>query len=268
MAHRAGAVDGLTREPVGTEAAARVADVLLLLAHRPAPLGVSVIASELGLSKAVVHRILQSLVSRSLVRADPATRAYQLGSGAIALGTRALRDLDLRWVARPVLAALRDQTRETATLSALVGDSRLYLDQYESLQEIKMTVTLGQPYPLYAGASSRVMLAYLPDEVIERILSGHLVPLSESTVLDPEELLCRLDTVRRHGWAISHGERQHGAGSVAAPVFGIDTGVLGAISVCGPTIRFDDANVKRFGPLVRAAAAEISRALGWNGMTP
>src|ERR687895_1337186 len=43
----------------GTEAATRVADVLLLFASGPAALGVSGISRRLGLSKTVVHRILR-----------------------------------------------------------------------------------------------------------------------------------------------------------------------------------------------------------------
>ena len=59
----------------GTETAARVADVLLLFTRGPAALGVSEIARQLGLSKAVVHRILQSLASRSLVEVQHARSA-------------------------------------------------------------------------------------------------------------------------------------------------------------------------------------------------
>lgn len=251
--------------PSGTETAARVADVLLLFTSGPDTLGVSEIARELDLSKAVVHRILQSLASRSLVRADAGTRGYRLGPGAIALGARALRDFDLRSTARPTLRRLRDLTRETTTLSALVGDTRLYLDQYESPQEIKMTVSLGRPFPLHAGASSRAMLAFLPEEAVERVISGGLRRLTPETILDPDDLRRRLTATRAHGYATSRGEREDGAGSVAAPVFGVDGEVLGSISVCGPVSRFDPATVDRYVPLVRSAAAEISAALGWDG---
>ena len=81
--------------PQGTEAAARVADVLLLFTDGPDAWGVSAIARELGLSKAVVHRILQTLVDRRLLVADPATRGYLLGPASAALGARALRESDL-----------------------------------------------------------------------------------------------------------------------------------------------------------------------------
>lgn len=249
----------------GTEAAARVADVLLLFVSGPDTLGVSEIARELRLSKAVVHRILQSLASRSLVRVDPVTRGYRLGPGAIALGARALRDFDLRAAARPTLRRLRDLTGETTTLSMLLGESRLYLDQYESPREIKMTVPLGRPFPLYAGASSRAMLAFLPDQTVEHVVAAGLDRLTRETVLDADELRRRLAETRASGCATSRGERQDGAGSVAAPIFGIDGEVVGSISVCGPVSRFDVETVERYVPLVRAAAAEISHTLCWDG---
>lgn len=251
--------------PVGTEAATRVADVLLLFAGGPPSLGVSEIASSLGLSKAVVHRILQSLVSRSLLRTDPATREYRLGAGAIALGSRALRDLDLRQIAGPTLRRLRDATRETTTLSGRLQDTRMYLDQYESPQEIKMTVRLGHPYPLHAGASSRVMLAFLPSETIDRIVDQGMARLTSETVADPDQLRQGLEQIRRLGYATSRGERQHGAGSVAAPLFGAGGDVLGALSVCGPVSRFDPETVSALIPQVRAAAQGVSRQAGGRG---
>lgn len=250
---------------MGTEAADRVADVLALFTTGPAPLGVSEIARELDLSKAVVHRILQSLTSRFFVAADTRTRGYRLGPAALAVGARALRDFDLRSVARPVLRRLRDQTRETTTMSALLQGSRVYLDQYESPQEIKMTVELGRPHPLHAGASSRAMLAFLPEEAWDAVIAAGLPRLTPATIDEPRTLRRRLLEVRAHGYATSRGERQHGAASVAAPVFGLDGEVVGAISVCGPVARFDRAAIERYVPLVTAAVAEISHALGWAG---
>lgn len=249
----------------GTEAAGRVSDVLLLFATGPVHLGVSEIARELGLSKAVVHRILQSLVSRSLLRADAGTREYRLGPGAIALGSRALRDLDLRQLAGPTLRRLRDATRETTTLSGRVQDSRMYLDQYESPQEIKMTVRVGHPYPLHAGASSRAMLAFLSSSTVDRIIEQGMPRFTPETIEDAALLRRTLTEIRRSGYATSRGERQHGAGSVAAPLFGAGGEVIGSLSVCGPVSRFDADAVVELVPQVLAAAEAISRQAGWEG---
>lgn len=246
----------------GTEAAERVADVLLAFSHGEGSMGVSAIARELSLSKAVVHRILQSLVSRGLIRFESTTREYSLGPSATVLGARALRQLDLRIIARDELVHLRNDTQETTTLSLLVVDKRTYIDQYESPQEIKMTVELGRLYPLYAGASSRAILAYLPEVDVARVLGAGLEPLTDETIHEVDVLQEHLADIRRNGHAISRGERQSGAGSVAAPVFGGDGRVIGSISICGPLARFDAHAISRYIPLVTTAAARISTRLG------
>jgi DNA-binding IclR family transcriptional regulator len=255
-------------ESQGTEAATRVADVLLLFTDGPDFLGVTAIARSLDLSKAVVHRILQTLVERRLLVSDPASRGYQLGPAAAALGARALRESQLRTVAMPVLRELQLATGETTTVSARVHSGRVYLDQVESTREIKMTVEVGRRYPLHAGSSSRCILAFLPDGEREAVLGAELPSLTTRTMTDHESLRARLAEIRTTGVAGSDGERQEGAGSVAAPVFGIDGVVIGAISVCGPAARVDAAARERFGPLVRTAADRISRALGWSGGLP
>ncbi|MBQ0978682.1 MULTISPECIES: IclR family transcriptional regulator [Micromonospora] len=255
-------------ESQGTEAASRVADVLLLFTDGPDFLGVTAIARSLDLSKAVVHRILQTLVERRLLVSDPASRGYQLGPAAAALGARALRESQLRTVAMPVLRELQLATGETATVSAHVHGGRVYLDQVESTREIKMTVEVGRRFPLYAGSSSTCILAFLPDTERESLLATELPSLTNRTVTDHDLLRARLTAIRKTGVANSDGERQEGAGSVASPVFGIDGTVVGAVSVCGPAHRVDEAARERFGPLVWEAADSISRALGWSGGLP
>jgi DNA-binding IclR family transcriptional regulator len=249
----------------GTEAAVRVADVLLVFTEGPSTMGVSRISRELGLSKAVVYRILQSLAARGLVELEPASHEYRLGPAAAALGARALRDSDLRTVSFDVLRGLRDDVGETATLTALVPRGRMYLDQFEGVHEIKMTVELGRLFPLHAGSSGKCMLAFLPERQRAELLAGDLPRLTERTVVEPEKLRSELDSIRVSGYATSGGERQPDAGSVAAPIFTVSGSVVGAISVCGPRYRVTAEFVERIAPKVTAAAAEISRRLGWSG---
>ena len=67
---------------------------------------------------------------------------------------------------------------------------------------------------------------------------------------------------------MSDGQRQQGAGSLAAAVFGLDGHVEGSISVCGPLDRLDRTTRERYVPLLVEAADRISRALGWRGGLP
>ncbi|QIN78526.1 helix-turn-helix domain-containing protein [Rubrobacter marinus] len=228
-------------------------------------MGVSEVSRRLGLSKAVVHRILRSLVSRRLLAVDEGGGRYRLGPAAATLGARALRDLDLRENALPVLRRLQGETGETATVSELVGVSRVYLDQIPSLQEIKMTVEIGRPFPLHAGASSRAILASAPADLRRQIIDGPLSALTPKTIVDRGELEAELARNAREGVAASFGERQPGAASVAAPLLAADGHAIGSISVCGPVDRFGEETVRRLRSLVRDASREVSRKLGWQG---
>lgn len=219
----------------GTESADRVADVLLAFAQSDRALGVSEIARRLQLSKAVVHRILQSLASRSIVQPMTGESTYSLGPAAIGLGTKAWSQLDVRSIAAPVLRTLRAETRETATLSALVGHRRVYLDQYESPQEVKMVVEIGPQYPLHSGASSRAILAFLPEHFALEAL-GELQ--STTPDMDADAFHARLAAIRDSGYATSINERNTGAASIAAPFFDAADHVLGSVSSSGPAFRY------------------------------
>lgn len=257
----------LTESGTGTEAADRVADVLLLFTDGPSTLGVTRIARELGLSKAVVHRILQSLTARGMIAYEPSSREYRLGPAIAALGARALRESDLRSAALEVLRGLRDATGETATLTSPVPSGRVYLDQFEGVHEIKMTVELGRRFPLHAGSSGKCMLAFLSAEEQARVLAGRLDALTPDTVVDPDALRAELTEIRARGYAVSAGERQADAASVAAPVLGLSGEVIGAISVCGPRYRVTTDFAERIAPQITAAAAQISQRMGWRGLT-
>jgi DNA-binding IclR family transcriptional regulator len=242
-----------------------VADVLLLFADGPTTLGVTRIARELALSKAVVHRILQSLTARGMTTYEQSSREYRLGPAVAALGARALRASDLRSAALEVLPRLRDETGETATLTSPVPNGRVYLDQFEGLHEIKMTVELGRRFPLHAGSSGKAVLAFLPAGEQDRVLAGRLDALTPHTVVDPGALRAELTKIRACGYATSAGERQADAASVAAPVFSLSGDVIGAISACGPRYRVTADFAERIAPRVTAAAAQISQRMGWRG---
>jgi IclR family transcriptional regulator, acetate operon repressor len=217
----------------------RAADILLYFTKVHSPdLGITDIANNLGIAKAAVHRVLASLRSRELISLDEHTRRYSLGPAALALGLSALSRVDVRKLALPELALLSQQTNETSTLSVRVGSERIYLDQITPSREVVMSVSIGVRYPLHAGASSKAFLAFLNEAEIEQYLSAPLVSVTDSIVINRDELLAELKVIRERGWATSSGERQSGAASVAAPVLNHASVPVAVLSVCGPKDRF------------------------------
>ena len=241
----------------------RAADVLNAFTDSDGEtLGVTELSQHLGLSKAVVHRILASLRGRGFVEVDEITRRYSLGPSALALGLTYLQKIDVRDRARGALRELSDVTNETATLSVRRGDVRMYVDQVTPPREVKMTVQLGHPYPLHAGGSSKVFLAHLSDPEIDGYLEHTLDRLTDLTIVDPVAIRVELVTIRKQRYSVSFGERQEGAGSVAAPILDHEGRPAAVISVCGPVERIR-LEVGEIAPLLLEVTGRLSRQLGW-----
>jgi DNA-binding IclR family transcriptional regulator len=239
----------------------RALAVLGALAEASQPIGVTEIARRVGLPKSVVHYHVSALVRNRYVEARP-DRRYGLGHAALRLGRGNHTNVEMRSRALPHMRSLHHETWETVTLSVLLGRERVYVDQLVSPQEIKLAVELGRPFPLHAGASGRAIMAFLPGDSREALLSEPLERLSSRTMVDPSGLRETLESVRVTGFAISRSERHEGAAAVAAPVFDAH-GVAGAMSVCGPEFRFDDVSLERYASMLKSAAIQLSRELGW-----
>lgn len=252
------------KTPTTIGAIERAASILrLFAASNRMSLGVTEIANELGMSKAVVHRVLSTLRKSDFIEFDPDSHRYLLGPTSLALGLAYLSRQDLRGRARPFLDKLMREVNETATLSIRRADVRFYIDQVTPPREVMMTVAIGQPYPLHAGSSSKAFLAFLPEQEQEVYLRDHkLDAMTESTITDPKSLRAELATIRKRGYARSLGERQPGAASVAAPVFNHESEPVGVISVCGPAERFR-GHMDETARLLLEQTRELSQRLGF-----
>ena len=242
----------------------RTARVLKAFSSANTPtLGVTEMAQQLDISKAVVHRILNSLRVQGFIDIDPTSRRYMLGPASLAVGLAFLRNVDVRDLARPVLRELSDETQETATLSIRSGWQRVYIDQVTPGREVKMTVDLGRPFPLHAGSSSKALLAHLPVEEVDTYVSlVGLEQLTNLTITDSDQLKKELAKIREVGFAMSSGERQSGAASVAAAILDHDGHPIAAMSLCGPAERFQ-SEVDAAASAVVAASRSMSKQMGY-----
>jgi DNA-binding IclR family transcriptional regulator len=242
----------------------RALDVLLLFS-RPGvtSLGVSEISRELDLPKAVVHRILTTLCGRNFLDLDAESRRYRLGSSWLVLGSAYRQRLDLRELAKGSLRRLSDLTNETTTLSIRQGNHRIYVDEVTPPRDVIMSVQIGTSYPLHAGSSSKAFLAFLSDEEQQDYFdSVALEQLTAQTKVRREEVLAELALIRVRGYASSFGERQQGAGAVAAPLLDFESKPVAVMSVCGPADRIEP-RVEELAQALLAQTRTLSEQLGY-----
>ncbi len=249
-----------------TSTARRVTDVLSIFLDGRPDAGVTEISRALRCSKSVVHRVLVALVASGFVSTDPISRRYRLGPKALRLGLTALAHTDIPSRALPYLRNIRDGTGETAILSLLRGDVRVYAEQVESREAVRQSVQVGQEAPLHLGASGKAILAYLPAAQRAAALQrAKGAKLADGAPVKMATLEADLERIRRRGYAISRGERVAGAAAVAAPVFDHSGVVIGSITAGGVTVRSDPQRIAGYGAIVRSEGESLSRELGWTG---
>ena len=75
-----------TSPPQGAQAALRAVRLLKLFTNERPEMSLAELSRASGLNKTTTHRLLRALQSESLIDRNPATSAYSLGAGLMALG--------------------------------------------------------------------------------------------------------------------------------------------------------------------------------------
>lgn len=176
-----------------------------------------------------------------------------IGTGATVSSERLIRHAD------PALRMLVRETGETAVVVRRIGLSCVCLHQIECDAALRVTLEPGSMSPLYAGAPSRVLLAFAPPEVLAEVLAQDLQRITPATPTE-EELRAGLGEIVMTGMATSEGELIEGSVAMAAPLFRED-GIVGAIGLIGPGFRCDDAWRAKATRLLIEAAREVNGAL-------
>jgi IclR family transcriptional regulator, KDG regulon repressor len=227
-------------------------------------LGPSELGRRLGLGKSTVHRLLTTLAAEGLLEQDQRTGGYRLGIVMFELGEAVRVHMDLHAAAGPVLAMLREETRETAQVGVLDRGEVVYVDRLESSHTLRLFTETGRRVPAHCTSSGKVLLAFLPAAARDELLRGRpLAALTAETITDPAALGEELARVQARGWAEAVNEREIGVASIAAPVRDFRGDVVAAISIGAPVIRLGAAQRRRYAPAVIEAAEAVSRRLGW-----
>lgn len=238
----------------------------LLCAFTPTDrdLGVSELASRLGLGKSSVHRLLSTLALEGLIERDAATGRYRLGLKLYELGSIVGDHLDLHEVVAGPIDELRNRTGETVHVAILDGPDVVYIARRESPHTLRLFGRVGHRNHAHCTSTGKLLLAFLPPAELATVLDGFTLPAhTRRTITDRGKLDSELDAIRRRGWADNIEESELGVNSVAAPIREASGRVVAAISVAGPAARFTPDGMRQVAVDTVRTADAISERLGW-----
>lgn len=215
------------------------------------------IADRIELPKSTTFRIAQSLEQAGyLVRLED--QKYCLSFRFTRLAGLVKSTLGIREIARPIMLALAETTKETVSIHTVSGRNRICIDALATTASpLRRVVQPGEQVPLLAGSASKVLMAYMPKSRVSPIVAA----IARQTKRSQADVLAELAKIRRHGYAVSHGERLLGLSAISAPIRDTNDEVQYCLSIGGPTVRLQ-ANEKEFVELATKAASDISRQFG------
>lgn len=219
-------------------------------------LSVTRLMEELGLPKSTVSRLMQDMAKVGFLEQDRATRRYRPGPLLLAGARQHRASVDLADMASAELDALVARFGHTGFVMVLDGANAVTLKAKLGTRAIRVHTAdhlIGGP--AYTRSAGRALLARLSDEEVRRLHPGPLDAASPTAPRTIEDLLERLATIRRLGYAESNGDAIPGVAGISVAV-----GAEGEDPVC--------VNLTFAAELVRAAERrEIAAALVESGLS-
>jgi DNA-binding IclR family transcriptional regulator len=236
--------------------------ILELLAGEKKRWSTTEISRKLKIPKSTASYLLHTLLERGyLVR--EADGVYRLGMKLLALGAQALRGIEVRELALPILRRLTTETQTTAHLAVLEGAEVVYIERVPSPGFIQIDTWVGRRMPLHSTSVGKALAAFLPEEEAEALFqTTGLARFTPRTIITLPRLKQELKRIRESGVAIDNEENTPGVRCVAAPIFGSNERAVAALSLTGPVQQVTEERVGKIVEKVKEAARQLSRALG------
>lgn len=220
------------------------------------------ISKQADMPVATAHRILVTLESRGFAELIETSGQWVIGVQAFRTGNTYQQSFNLSEIAKPIMQELSATTGETSNLAVEDQGELVYLLQVESENPIRASLKSGTASHFHTSGVGKAMLAHMDQPKLDRILAtGELARQTANSITDIDLLRSEFSAIRQRGWALDDEERFVGMRCIAAPIFDRFGGLIGGVSISGPSARFPDDRLPAFAENVAKAAERISRGL-------
>ncbi|MCM3714429.1 IclR family transcriptional regulator [Halalkalibacter oceani] len=236
-------------------------EILNLFNLETRELTVTQISNLLHIPQSSVYRYIRILKENRYVF-ETERNSYKIGFKLLELGNLARIDNEIISIANPIMKQLTDETKETSVLVIHSGLNAVCLEDVTSSHHlIKVSSVSGKVIPLFAGASSKAILAYMGSETINKLYKhGFIKKFTPHTIVDKEELIKEMKKVRENGYAVSDSELDEGVYTYAVPIFSSGN-IFGSLSLAGPKERIIRNNKEELIEKIKNAVNEIEKNL-------
>lgn len=198
---------------------------------------VTEVASHMNVPKSTVYRHLQTLYHHGYVAREG--DEYKLGLLFLDVGEYTRHSVRGYMEAKPIVDRLASETGERCQFVVEQHGRGVYVYVTSPHAESDRTdLRVGKRMFLHSTASGKSILANLPESQVERIIDRWGLPSqTPHTVTTKDALFETLEQVRERGFAFNRGGNVDGLRAVGVPILDGHEGVVGSLSISGPTYR-------------------------------
>lgn len=224
-------------------------------------LGLSELSTYVGLPHPTVHRLLGQLIDEGLARRVETSRRYILGPMLFELGLAAAPHFEIRPHCRPYLLQLAESTGETVYLTIRSGDEAVCIDCCNSpTAGSRVLLVMGTRWPLGAGSGSVAMLARMPREERDHIVSLSLPRLRGLYKVGEGDFVAAIEEASHLGYAFLRNRVALGDSAIAAALTA-EGRPVGSVTVVGPNHRMPHARVPEIALQLKQIVAQMELQL-------
>lgn len=217
----------------------------------------------LDVSKNSIYRITQTLIEHGYVSRDDNTRSYNLTRKMMMIGASAMGDSQLVEQSIDAMRALRDEVNASVYLGVLEGTTGVILEQAIGGHPFKFSVDLGTRFNLHSGAPGKALLAALPDDEGEALLSKlKLARFNERTITTKKAMRVEIARIRKCGYATDQAEEFEGCHCLGSVIKDHRGYPIAMIWATGSSFNLTTDRFAEIGEKIKVTANQISLKFG------
>lgn len=237
--------------------------ILQHLADKPHGMTQKELIDALGVSKNSVYRITQTLIEHGYIGRDEATRCYFLTRKMMMIGACAMGDNRIVEHSIDEMRKLRDRVNASVYLAVLEGTQGVILEQATGGSPFKFSVDLGSRFNLHSGAPGKALLAFLPDDESDALLSKlKLTKFNERTITTKKAMRAEIKKIRACGYATDLAEEFEGCHCVGTVIKDHRGYPIAMIWATGTSFNITPERIDDVGRQVKESAETISQRFG------
>jgi DNA-binding IclR family transcriptional regulator len=241
-------------------AVSRALAILRLLGDSTEPLGLKNIATSLSLVPSTCLHILRVLVAEELIKVDPETRRYSLGSGMLGLARSVIERSGFASLAQPALDRLAKKWNVTGAGAEIErGKDMILLAISRSRLPFALHMDVGLRFPYLASASGRLVAAFCGERLSD--LKRHFSVLQWGKPMDFDTWVKEAEQAKKRGFFVDRGRFYSGVTVVAVPVFNSAGAMTHTLAAMALSDQFDTSRIAGLARDMRDEASHLSRLL-------